>query len=366
MTELPPPNSPLAPTSAPTRADAAALLIDDRAFDKHAPKGHHPERPARLEAARAALQELAEGGEAPRFEAVPLREATADELARVHHASFVEQLEALRGRAGYLDPDTYLAEESVAVARAGAGAAVDLIEGLLQGRAKKGLALVRPPGHHATPDRAMGFCLLNGVAVAAAHARARGVERVLVLDWDVHHGNGTQDAFYGDPGVLFVSLHQWPFYPGSGNANETGAGDGVGYTVNLPLSAHATDGLYRGAFERVVLPVVDAYKPELVLVSAGFDASERDPLAQMDLTEAAFGWMAAALRDVAERHAGGRMALFLEGGYDLGALEDGFREAARAMLAPPGTPYDGVVPVVDHGDFRRIVKHTGKSWKGVT
>jgi len=203
---------------------------------------------------------------------------------------------------------------------------------MLTGPVSKGVALLRPPGHHARPAQAMGFCLLNNVAIAAAHARARGLSRVAVVDWDVHHGNGTQEMFWREPGVLYISTHQFPFYPGTGDVDERGAGEGKGYTVNVPLTAGGGDGVYASAFERVVLPVLAAYEPELVLVSAGFDAAARDPLAQMELSPDAFGWMARALARIADASAAGRMALVLEGGYDLVALQAGITSAIAGMI----------------------------------
>ncbi len=307
------------------------LLLDDARFDRHTlgpGPSYHPERPERLVAARAAVAEARVA-----WERVAPREATLDELARVHDARFVEELERLRGKRGYLDPDTYVGPESVAAAREAAGGVVELVDRLIRGTPgpTKGVALVRPPGHHARPEQAMGFCLLNNVAIAAAHAAARGVQRVLVVDWDVHHGNGTQEMFWRSPGVLYMSTHQYPFYPGTGAADEKGEGDGRGFTVNVPLTAGGGDDVYRAAFERVLLPIADEYAPGLVLVSAGFDASARDPLAQMKLSADAFGWMARALRRVADEHAGGRMALVLEGGYDLVALQAGLLAALHGM-----------------------------------
>ncbi len=304
-----------------------ALLVDDPRFDRHKAPAHHPERPERLHAARNALATVAAA-----FEAVPARAATDEELLRVHEARFLEALEKMRGRSSRLDPDTYVSPESVDVARVAAGSLVALVDALIDGAVSKGVALLRPPGHHARPGKAMGFCLLNNVAVAAAHARARGLERVAVVDWDVHHGNGTQEIFWRDPHVLYVSTHQFPFYPGSGDVDEIGEGDGKGFTVNVPLPAGGGDALYASAFERVVLPVVQAYAPELVLVSAGFDASADDPLAQMQLSAQAFGWMGRELARVAERSAKGRLALVLEGGYDLVSLETGLRSAIDGML----------------------------------
>jgi acetoin utilization deacetylase AcuC-like enzyme len=242
-------------------------------------------------------------------------------------------LERNNGLFAALDDDTYLTPRSVAAAYRAAGGSLALVDALLgPAELNKGLALLRPPGHHARPDRGMGFCLLNNVALAARHARARGIERVAIVDWDVHHGNGTQEAFIDDPNVLFVSLHQYPFYPGTGRASEVGTGEGKGFTVNVPLSADASDVTYRSAFEQVVLPVVGRFEPELILVSAGFDAHARDPLAGMTVSAAGFGWMARELSKLADATAKGRMALFLEGGYDLEGLETSLEAAVSAML----------------------------------
>jgi acetoin utilization deacetylase AcuC-like enzyme len=200
----------------------------------------------------------------------------------------------------------------------------------MTGAVRNGFAFVRPPGHHAERARAMGFCLFNNVAVGAAYVRARyGVQRVLVLDWDVHHGNGTQHMFERDPGVLFVSLHQFPFYPGTGAADEVGHGDGRGFTVNLPLPAGCGDAEYLDAFQRIIEPIVDQYAPELVLISAGFDPHVDDPLGGMRVTETGFATMARSVMRLAEGSAQGRCVAVLEGGYDLDAM----RRSARAVLA---------------------------------
>jgi acetoin utilization deacetylase AcuC-like enzyme len=235
-----------------------------------------------------------------------------------------------------------------------------MVDALLDGPSKRGVALVRPPGHHARPDHAMGFCLLNNIAIAAAHARARGLERVAIIDWDVHHGNGTQDAFFDDPHVLYMSTHQFPFYPGTGAVLETGEGDGKGFTVNVPLTAGGGDAVYRAAFERVILPVLDEYRPQLVLVSAGFDASARDPLAEMTLSADAFGWMARALRRVADKSAEGRIALVLEGGYDLVALESGLLAATRGIVE--GTAVE-IARDPDSDDITRASVVAHEAWK---
>ena len=235
-----------------------------------------------------------------------------------------------------------------------------MVDALIDGPRSEG-ALVRPPGHHARPERAMGFCLLNNVAVAAAHARARGLERVAIVDWDVHHGNGTQDAFFDDPSVLYVSTHQYPFYPGTGAVQETATAT-AGLTVNVPLTAGGGDAVYRAAFDRVILPVLEEYRPELILVSAGFDASARDPLAEMTLSADAFGWMARALRGVADKCAEGRIALVLEGGYDLVALESGLLAATRGMVE--GTAVD-IARDPDSEDVTRASLVAHEAWKTV-
>jgi acetoin utilization deacetylase AcuC-like enzyme len=348
--------------AAPTASQPpSALLVDDARFDRHAPPGHHPERPERLSAGRDAVARSVARG--VRFERVGLRAASNDELVRVHDAEFLDALSRLRGEAGYLDPDTYVSADSVEVARLAAGSLVAMVDAIIDGPTKKGVALLRPPGHHARPARAMGFCLLNNVAVGAAHALSRGIERVVVVDWDVHHGNGTQEIFWNDPRVLYVSTHQSPFYPGTGDAEEVGRGEGKGYTVNVPLAAGGGDAIYRSAFERVVLPVVEGYGPELVLVSAGFDASARDPLGQMELTPQAFGWMARELARIAARSAGGRMALVLEGGYDLASLEAGLDRALDGMLTGRAAEIPALIDA-DAG-VSRAASWAKKGWSGV-
>jgi acetoin utilization deacetylase AcuC-like enzyme len=281
---------------------------------------------------------------------------------RVHSSRFVDALSKLRGEEGYLDPDTYVSAESIEVARLAAGSLVAMVDEILSGPVSRGVALLRPPGHHARPARSMGFCLLNNVAVAAAHARARGLRRVAVVDWDVHHGNGTQEMFWRDPSVLYVSTHQFPFYPGTGDVDETGEAEGAGYTVNVPLAAGGGDAVYASAFERVVLPVIESYAPELILVSAGFDAAARDPLAQMQLSPEAFGWMAREVARVAQASAQGRMALVLEGGYDLVSLEAGIRSSIEGMVLDRAAEL-GRAP--DDVGVSRAAGMAKKSWSSV-
>jgi acetoin utilization deacetylase AcuC-like enzyme len=337
-----------------------ALLLSDPRFFQHRSSAYHPERPERLDAAHAAMERAKTAGLT--FAAIEPRPATEEELLRVHDPEFVKWISTLRGESGYIDADTFVGPASVAVAELAAGSTVALVDKILDGPVKRAIALARPPGHHARPAQAMGFCLFNNVALAAAHARARGVERVAVVDWDVHHGNGTQEAFYTDPHVLYVSTHQFPFYPGTGAVLETGEKDGKGYTINLPLTAGGGDGLYRGCFERIILPALEEYRPELVIISAGFDASARDPLAEMSLSADAFGWMARELRRVADKSAEGRVLMALEGGYDLVALEAGLLAATRGLVE--GTAVE-IARDVDHDDLTRASRVAKETWHDV-
>lgn len=302
------------------------IFTSDRFADHLTPPGH-PERVERAEVMQVVASEWRRRGGAVASPAP----ATDEQLARVHDAEYVSLVDETAGRAVALDPDTVTSPESSDVARLAAGAACAAVDAVLDGTAQRGMAMVRPPGHHAERGRAMGFCLFNNIAIAAAHARARGASRVAVVDYDVHHGNGTQWSFYEDPSVLFISSHQFPFYPGTGAANETGRGAGEGFTVNLPLDAGAADADYERVYEAVVFPVLRQFKPDLILLSAGFDAHERDPLAGMRVTTAQFGRLTAALAAVADDVCRGRLVAITEGGYDLRALADSLRAAIGAL-----------------------------------
>jgi acetoin utilization deacetylase AcuC-like enzyme len=297
--------------------------------------GAHPERAARIVAIE---QELArhdwlgmERHEAPR---VAIETLTAVHPAR--HVRGIEELCAAGG--GSIDSDTFVVEASYEAALRAAGGAVRLVDLLVSGEASTGLSALRPPGHHAEPARAMGFCLFDNVAVAAQRALdAHGLERVLVLDWDVHHGNGTNAAFHARSDVLFVSLHEWPLYPGSGPASDVGSGDGAGFTVNLPVAAGAGDALYLSLLEHVVAPLARAYEPQLVLISAGFDAHRDDPLANLELTEDGFAALAASVRRLAAELEA-PVGAVLEGGYELRALAASTAAMLRVLTAPDPPP----------------------------
>ena len=307
----------------------------DEVFVHHRAPGGHPERAARVEAVRDALLEA---GLAARGTHVAARPVTDDELARVHTAGYLADLERrLPGKHGWLDPDTFFSEGTWAAARAAAGGVTELALGAMRGELPRGLAVVRPPGHHAEADRAMGFCIYNNVAVAAAAARAAGAARVAIVDWDVHHGNGTQDIFWDDPTVQYLSVHQWPYYPGTGGPTEIGGDAARGTTINVGLPAGSGDDEYLTAFDEVFVPALLRFAPDLVIVSAGFDAYRADPLASMRVSRAGFAAMADRLRAVADRVAGGRIVAALEGGYDLEGLAAGMTEVLRALTGdvPP-------------------------------
>ena len=267
-------------------------------------------------------------------EIVAPRAATNAQLTRVHDPEYLRRISETAGRATALDRDTYTSPESHEIALLAAGAGIDAVERVMGTSQVAAAALVRPPGHHAERDRAMGFCLFNNVAVAAAHARATGAGKVAIVDYDVHHGNGTQHIFEADPHVLYVSTHQYPYYPGTGAVEEVGRDAGRGFTVNLPLEVGAVDEDYQAVFAAVVVPVLKQFAPDLVMVSAGFDAHERDPLGGMRLSTDAFAAMTSELRMVAEQCCDGRMVLITEGGYDLHALAASLEAVAETLTGP--------------------------------
>ncbi len=293
------------------------------------------------------------------------RPATDAEIGRIHAPEHIVLIKETAGRAVALDPDTFTSPKTFEAARMAAGAAVSAVDHVLdKGAGTRAFALVRPPGHHAEHARAMGFCFFNSIAIAAAHARARGLSRVAIVDFDVHHGNGTQWSFYDDPSVLFVSSHQYPYYPGTGAASDVGKGAGSGFTVNLPLSAGATDADYDIAYSRIALPVLRQFKPELVLVSAGFDAHMDDPLAGMRVTSEYFGRLTRAIADVADATAQGRLVAVTEGGYDLAGLAGSLRASLRALTGETAnhTEPTGQTPRGE-ATIKAVTPSLSKYWK---
>lgn len=317
--------------------------------------GLHPERPERLQAIWDALQAATLPPSVAWRTPPP---ATPAQILRVHRPELVQRIQALAAAGGgQLDPDTVVSRRSFEAARVAAGGAIQAVETALDQPGRRTFALVRPPGHHATPETAMGFCLLNNVAIATRAALdERRLERVAIVDVDVHHGNGTQAVFAAEPRVLFCSLHQFPLYPGTGRAEEIGEGPARGNTVNLPLPPGAGDVAYRAAFEKVVEPILRRFRPELIVVSAGFDAHWADPLAQMQVSTRGFVDLIQTLAWLADELSEGRLALCLEGGYDLAALSSTVVAVVVALAGgapqdvlgpPPGRALENVEPILD-------------------
>ncbi len=300
-------------------------------FLEHRAPDFHPERPERL---TAIVEHLEAVGLWERLHHLEPKPATMDQVCAVHDASHVAAVRtACKGGGGYLDPDTYVAPPSYEVALLAAGSVCAAVDAVLAGRVRNATCLVRPPGHHAERDRAMGFCLFNNVAIAARHAqRTHGVERVLIVDFDVHHGNGTQHAFFEDDRVFYVSLHQFPHYPGTGRRDEVGAGAGAGFTRNFPFPPGAPETAWLDVFTRDLPEVAEGFRPGLLLVSAGFDGHRDDPLAHQNLTTEGYATIGGALVGIAARHCEGRLVVVLEGGYHLRALAEGVEAVVRALL----------------------------------
>ncbi len=287
---------------------------------KHDTKSH-PENSGRLKA----IQDKIESSKIYSHLHFPEpRRATDDELAANHDMGHIDDVRnSCRSGVQNLDGDTVICSDSWDAATLSAGAGLTAIDQIITGQLDNAFTAVRPPGHHAEKDRAMGFCLFNNVAIAARYAiKKHKLNRVCIFDWDVHHGNGTQHSFYSNPSVHYSSIHQYPFYPGTGDKDETGTGDGLGTTLNFPLNAFAGDSIYIDIVENKLIPAIQAFKPELIIISAGFDAHEDDPLAQMRVSSDCYGQMTAMILKVAEEICGGRLLSMLEGGYDYKALAD--------------------------------------------
>ena len=293
----------------------------------------HPESPNRL---RAIMQQLEQSGTAARLTRIEPRKAEDEWITQIHTASYLEMLKAeapAKGRVS-LDADTSMSPGSLPAAYLAAGGALAAVDAIMAHEVDHVFCAVRPPGHHAEAGHAMGFCLFNNVAIAARYVQKRyELSRVLIVDWDVHHGNGTQHSFEEDPSVLFFSTHQFPHYPGTGRATERGRGAGEGFTINVPMDAGEGDEEYRAVFQKTLVPAADAFKPEFVIISAGFDAHQDDPLASMGLTEEGYEDLTGIVAGIAKRHANGRILSSLEGGYHLASLAASVDRHIRALLA---------------------------------
>lgn len=295
-------------------------FASDPRFQNHATGQGHPERSSRLAHTLDHLQAKEWFASLQTVEAV---RCETEWLARVHHRQLIERARASCEQGlPYLDtPDVAISAESFEVARLAAGTVLNLADEVAHGRVDNGFALVRPPGHHAEHNAALGFCLFNNIAIAARYLQDQhGLEKILIVDWDVHHGNGTQHLFEEDPSVFYVSTHQYPHYPGTGAYSETGTGAGKGATLNCPMNAGAGNETYTQAFSETILPAIDAFGPDMILISAGFDAHQADPLGSINLTTEHYAWMTRRLMECADHHCNGRILSVLEGGYDLDAL----------------------------------------------
>ncbi len=304
-------------------------LAADPACKEHHTGPRHPERPARFDAALDALEGLDLLKLEPRL-------ATEDELSLCHSLPYIRlvEREVMTGFHELSTGDTIISARSLDAALRATGGALNAIDAVMTGQAQNAFCIVRPPGHHATPIRGMGFCLFNTIAIAARYAQRKyGLHRVMIADWDVHHGNGTQDIFYSDGTVFFFSTHQHPWYPGTGAPDETGEGPGLGTTLNCPFPAGSGRKEILGAFQEKLMPAAQSFKPDLVLISAGFDSRIGDPLGNFMLTDTDFADLTRVMREIANKHAGGRLASVLEGGYSLEGLAAGVRAHVQALAA---------------------------------
>lgn len=308
-------------------------LVYDPRYLGHDMGAGHPESPARL---RAIMQQLEQSGTAARLTRIDPRTAEDEWITQIHTSEYLAMLKAhapTNGRIS-LDPDTSMSPGSLTAAYLTAGGALAAVDAIMRQQVDHVFCAVRPPGHHAEAERAMGFCLFNNVAIAARYVQGKyGLTRVLIVDWDVHHGNGTQHSFEDDPSVFFFSTHQYPHYPGTGRATERGRGAGEGFTINVPMEAGEGDEEYRAVFQKSLVPAADAFKPEFVIISAGFDAHRDDPLASMRLTEEGYADLTGIVAGIANRHASGRILSSLEGGYHLTSLAASVDRHIQALLA---------------------------------
>jgi len=342
-----------------TVADGLGYLADER-YLLHNPGARHPESAQRLSAVHAALRDLGADG---RWQPIRARKASLEELELVHHPRLIERVQrAANHSPAYLDSDTSVSAESYETALLAAGGVLECVDALCSGKLRRAIAFVRPPGHHAGRESARGFCLFNNVALAAVYARKKyKLERVAIVDFDVHHGDGTQAIFFEVPEVLYISTHQFPFYPGTGDFDEVGEAEGRGYTLNFPLPEGTPDACFAPIYSRIVPHVLDQYQPQLILVSAGFDGYFKDPIGGLALTQAGYGSASASLMLAADRLCQGKICFVLEGGYSL----QGLRDCSRAVMAGMEQRHPREFSARESAAFREISRKAAKfsRWK---
>ena len=343
-------------------------IVKDNRYMNHQAGPFHPESPQRLEVIYAMLEESDMAG---RFQEVPVRQAEREELLLVHSPEYIDRVAATEGKAfSSLDPDTSTSPGSYEAALLASGGLCQAISMVITGELDNGFALVRPPGHHAERSVAKGFCLFNNVAIGARYAQEfHNIKRILVVDWDLHHGNGTQHSFEDDPSILYFSTHQYPYYPGTGAFEQAGTGQGEGFTVNVPLSVGHGDGEYVGIFERILKPIALEFDPELILVSAGFDIYEDDPLGGMYVTTNGFAGLTRSILNIGKTCCDGKVVITLEGGYNLEGLRSSVKVVLQELAGLSETDIGAIVSKADQEMLENAAKQVfrvhGRFWKNL-
>jgi len=336
-------------------------LIWSQQFLRHVTPVGHPEQPARA----SVMQRVAENWMFGGGSASEPSQGTMEHILRVHSRQHFENIETSSGSNVRFDQDTYASPESSLIAKLAVGASIDAVDYALSGNPT--VVFVRPPGHHAEQDRAMGFCLYNNIAIAASHALSSGCEKIAIVDYDVHHGNGTQWMFYDDPRVLYISIHQYPFYPGTGAADDVGRNGGAGFTVNIPLAAGAGDADYMLLLTRLVIPILKRFNPDLLLLSSGYDAHVSDPLGGMNLSTRGFSEIIKGLQEVSEECCQGRIIAVTEGGYNLGALEECLAVTLETMTGATFDSFEGDREATElaQTSLSKVVSAQASFWPGL-